>query len=430
MAATPRIVITGTGAICGAGRTPDEIWDAVVAGRSAIGPIRQWDASRWPTQIAAEVPDLQPAKLLEDRKVLKLIRRTDVFGLYAAARAIESSGLVGYRDGLDSDTAAAFNDRSAVYVGSGGGTYDSQYDYFPLLTAAAGSLEAFGRELENTVNPMWLLRALPNNVLCHIGIRYNLKGSNACITNHSVGSSLAIGEAVAALRAGEADRAVVVGHDALIEPQQVLYYQRAGLLTPDTIRPFDAGRSGSAFGEGAGALVLETDAAATARGSAILGECLGSAATTDAQGLLAIRDDGDGLARAIAAALEAAGVAASEVGMIVAHGNGTRQSDASEAAAIRAVFGAAPPPVTAFKWAFGHLIAASGIAETVVGLRALREGIVPGVATLRELDPECAGIPVATTARAPRSDIALVLSRGFAGTNAALLVRAPAPGRR
>ncbi len=430
MPSTPRIVITGTGAICGAGQTPDEIWEAVSAGRSAIGPIQQWDASHWPTQIAAEVPNLQSAKLLGDRKLLKLIRRTDVFGLYAAGRAIESSGVVGYRDGLDSDAAAAFNDRSAVYVGSGGGTYDSQYDYFPLLSVAAGSLEAFGRELENTVNPMWLLRALPNNVLCHIGIRYNLKGANACITNHSVGSSLAIGEAMAALRAGEADRAVVVGHDALIEPQQVLYYQRAGLLTADTIRPFDAGRSGSAFGEGAGALMLETDAAAAARGATILGECLGSGATTDAQGLLAIRDDGDGLARAIAAALETAGIATGDVGMIVAHGNGTRQSDASEAAAIRTVFGESPPPVTAFKWAFGHLIAASGIAETVAGLRALREGIVPGIATLRELDPECAGLPVAATPRAPRSDIALVLSRGFAGTNAALLVRGVTPDRR
>jgi len=430
MAATPRIVITGTGVICAAGRTPDEIWDAVLGGRSAIAPVQQWDASHWPTQIAAEVPDFQPGKLLEDRKILKFIRRTDVFGLYAAARAIESSGLVAYRDGLDASAAAAFNDRSGVYVGSGGGTYQSQYDYFPLLTLAAGSLEVFGRELENTVNPMWLLRALPNNVLCHIGIRYEMKGANACITNHSIGGSLAVGEAVAALRAGEADRAVAVGHDALIEPQQVLYYQRAGLLTSDTIRPFDAGRAGSAFGEGAGALVLETDAGAAARGATILGECLGSGATTDAQGLLAIRDDGDGLSRAIAAALEDAGIAAADVGMIVAHGNGTRQSDASEAAAIRAVFGAAPPPVTAFKWAFGHLIAASGVAETVVALRALRDGVVPGIATLRELDPECAGVPAAATPRAPRGNIALVLSRGFAGTNAALLVRAPAAARR
>ncbi|MDH3288212.1 MAG: beta-ketoacyl-[acyl-carrier-protein] synthase family protein [Betaproteobacteria bacterium] len=429
MVPTPKIVVTGTGAICAVGRTPDEIWDAVLGGRSAIAPLQQWDASNWPTQIAAEVTDYQPAKLLEDRKVLKLIRRTDVFGLYAAARAIEHSGLIGHRDGLDADAVTAFNDRSAVYVGSGGGTYESQYDYFPLLTVAAGSLEVFGRELENTVNPMWLLRALPNNVLCHIGIRYGLKGANACITNHSVAGSMAIGEAVAALRAGEADRAVVVGHDALIEPQQVLYYQRAGLLTSDTIRPFDANRAGSAFGEGAGALVLETDAAAAARGATVLGECLGSGATTDAQGLLAIRDDGDGLARAIAAALEDAGITDADVGMIVAHGNGTRQSDASEAAAIRRVFGVAPPPVTAFKWAFGHLIAASGIAETVIGLRALREGVVPGIATLRELDPECAGLPAAATPRAPRSDIALVLSRGFAGTNAALLVRASATAK-
>ncbi len=428
MAPTPRTLVTGCGAICAAGRTPDEIWDAVADGRSAISEIQQWDTSGWPTRIAAEVPNVKPAELLKDRKLPKLIRRTDIFGLYAAARAIDSSGLIGHRNGLEADAAAHFNDRSAVYVGTGGGTYDSQYDYLPLLAVAEGKLETFGRELESTVNPMWLLRALPNNVLCHIGIRFGLKGANACITNHCVGGALAVGEAVAALRAGEADRAVVVGHDALIEPQHILYYQRAGLLATDSIRPFDANRSGSVFGEGAGALVLETDATAAARGATVLGECLGSGATTDAMGLLAIRADGDGLARAIAAALEDAGIAAKDVGMIVAHGNGTTQSDASEAAAIRQIFAANPPPVTALKWAFGHLFAASGVVETLVALWALRERSVPGIATLLELDPDCADIQIASRTQVPRSDIALVLSRGFAGTNVALLLRATATG--
>jgi 3-oxoacyl-[acyl-carrier-protein] synthase-1 len=109
--------------------------------------------------------------------------------------------------------------------------------------------------------------------------------------------------------------------------------------------------------------------------------------------------------------------------MIVAHGNGTRQSDASEALAIRKVFGDDGPPVTAFKWAFGHLIAAAGIIEAVLAFEALKVGVVPGIATLRERDPACAGISVSARAQAPRSNVALILCRGFAGTNAALLVR-------
>ena len=110
--------------------------------------------------------------------------------------------------------------------------------------------------------------------------------------------------------------------------------------------------------------------------------------------------------------------------MIVAHGNGTPQSDVSEAAAIRRVFGAASPPVTAFKWAIGHTIAAAGIIETTLALAALARGAVPGIANLESLDPACAGLSVSSGVRAPRSKVALILCRGFAGTNAALVVRA------
>ncbi len=156
----------------------------------------------------------------------------------------------------------------------------------------------------------------------------------------------------------------------------------------------------------------------------VLGEILGSGYGCEAQGLIAIRDDGDGLARAMQAALDDAGLRAADVGMVVAHGNGTRASDASETAAIRAVFGAAAPPVTAFKWSIGHLIAAAGAVETVVALAALKRRVVPGIATLAQLDPECADAGIAAEAREPTSDVGLVLCRGFAGTNAALVVRA------
>jgi 3-oxoacyl-[acyl-carrier-protein] synthase-1 len=364
--------------------------------------------------------------LLNDRKLFKLIRRTDVFGIYAAGQAIDAAGLTAHRDTLDEEAAARFNDATGIYAGSGGGAYENQYDFFPLLAAAKGSLPVFGAELGATVNPMWLLRSLPNNVLCHVGIRHGLKGPNACITNHSISGSLAIIEAAQALRTGECERAVAVGHDASIEPQMVLYYHGVGLLTEDALRPFDADRSGSAMGEGAAALVVETERSAAERGAQVLGEILGSGCASEAEGLLPIRDDGEGLARAILLALADAGLRPAGVGMIVAHGNGTRQGDVSEARAIREVFGPTPPPVTAFKWAFGHLLAASGIIEAVLALAALRERTVPGIAILSRLDPACAGLPVSAAPQAPRSDIALVLSRGFGGTNAALAVRAAA----
>jgi 3-oxoacyl-[acyl-carrier-protein] synthase-1 len=421
-----RVIVVGSGAICAAGKSPEEIWDAVWTGRSAIRPIQQWDTSGWPTSLAGEIPGLEPRALVEDRKLHKLLQRTDLLGLYVAGRAIDDAGLLAYREALDPADAAAFNDRTGVYVGSGGGGYQSQHEFFPLLTTADGDLGTFGRELAATVNPMWLLRSLPNNVLCHIGIRYGLKGPNACVTNHSVSGSLAVADAAAALRAGEADRALAVGHDAPIEPQMVLYYHQLGLLSADGLRPFDARRSGSLLGEGAAALVLETEAAAAARRARVLGEFLGSGCATEVEGLLAIPPDGDGLARAIALALDDAGIRPAEVGMIVAHGSGTRQSDASEAAAIRRVFGATAPPVTAFKWAFGHPLAASGILDTVLALFALRRGVVPGVATLRDLDPDLGNLPVSAGPQAPRSDVALVLNQGFGGSNTALLLRAAA----
>ena len=419
-----RIVITGLGAVCGAGLTLDAIWDAVLSGRSGVRPISQWDASRWPVRIAAEVA-ADNKTLVADRKLHKIISRTDMFGLYAADAAIQQSGLLAHREKLDATAAARFNDRSGVFSGSGGGNYRSNYDYFPLMTTARGDLQTYGRELSSSVNPMWLLRNLPNNVLCHIGIRYGFKGTNACVTNQCVGGVLAVGEAAAALRAGEADRAVVAGHDTPLEPETVLNYHRLGLLTEDMLRPFDADRSGTVFGEGAASVVLESVDQAQARQAVILGEFLGSGCVSEATGILEVRPDGDGVKRAIELALKDSGITTNEVGMIVAHGNGTRASDGSEALGIRAVFGPAVPPVTAFKWAFGHSIAASGAIDLALALAALRAGVVPGVATLESLDPDVAPFPVSSKAQKPRTNVALIICRGFGGMNVVLIVRAP-----
>ncbi|HQR72664.1 MAG TPA: beta-ketoacyl synthase N-terminal-like domain-containing protein, partial [Burkholderiaceae bacterium] len=420
------IFITGTGVICGSGRTPDEVLEALRAGRTSIRPIEQWDAANWTVKLAAEVGDYNPGQLTGDRKLLKFIRRTDVFGLYAADRAIESSGFSDWRATLDAAAAERCADATGVFVGSGGGNFGNQYDYLPLIAAAAGQLEAFGAELSATVNPMWLLRSLPNNVLGHVGIRHGLKGPNACITNHSISGPLALAEAAESLRNGECTRAVVAAHDAGIEPQTLLYYDQMGLLSNEALRPFDARHDGSVMGEGAAAIVLESGAAAQERGAKVLGEFLGAGSGSDGLGLLPISEVGDGLVRAITAALQAAQLEPADVGMIVAHGNGTANSDVSETRALLQLFGRDMPPVTSFKWSFGHLLAASGLADATIGLAALRARVVPGIAPLAELDPDCAALNASNTHREPRSDVALLLSRGFGGTNAACLLRAPA----
>lgn len=419
-----KIVITGSGAICGAGASPAAIVDAVHAGRSAIAEIASFDPAGWPRRYAAEVTDYDAAKLAGDRKLLKLIRRSDVFGIYAAGEAIAEAGLGAHRQTLDEDARIAFAEGTGCYVGSGGGAFNVNYDYFPLLAEAKGEMVAFGTELANVVNPMWLLRALPNNVLCHVGIRHGIKGPNACITNHSTSGLLAIIEGAEAIRDGEADRVVSAGHDAPIEPQTLLYYHRCGLVAESVLRPFDARRDGSVLGEGAGALVLESEASASARSVKPLGEYLGGGDASEGDGLLPLREDGDGPARAIEAALADAGVAAKDIGMIVAHGNGTPLSDRSEAAALRRVFGPSMPPVTGFKWATGHPLAASGILDVTLGLEAARRRIVPGIATFATADPACEGIAVASTPRPTASDVVLVVCRGFGGTNAAVVLRA------
>ena len=419
-----KIVITGTGAVCGGGNDVAAILEGIRAGRSAIAPVTGWDTTGWTAINGAEIRGFNPRTFVEDRKVHKFIRRTDMLGIFAGSQAIDAAGFAAAREKLDPQAAAAFSDATGIYVGSGGGAYQNQYEYFPLLAQADGDLKTFGQELGSVVNPMWLLRTLPNNVLCHVGIKYNFKGANACITNHSVGGTLAVIEAMEALRQGEAERVIAIGHDAPLEPQNFLYYYQCGLMTANTLRPFDSARDGSIFGEGAGAFALETGDGAQARGAPVMGEVLGGGYAAEAEGLLAIREDGNGVVRAIRAALADAGLTPDDVGMIVAHANGTQQSDASEAAALRTVFGDRAPPVTGFKWAIGHLIAAAGIIEATLALAALRARIVPGIANLQKLDPQCAGLPISRQAQVPRSDVALILCRGFAGTDAALLIRA------
>lgn len=417
-----RIVVTGSGIVCGAGASVESVWSVLESGESAISGITGWDSSNWPVKLGCPVAESN-RDLVPERKLHKSISRTDMFGIYAGEKAIAQSGLIDYRDNLPEQERASFNDRSGIIVGSGGGDLGSNYDFLPLMSKSGGDLPQFGALLNSTVTPMWLLRNLPNNVLCHIGIRAQFKGTNACITNQIAGGLMSVAEAAESIWYGEADRCVAIGHDTILEPETVFYYNELGLMSRGLPRPFDASRDGIVLGEGSGAVTLEKAHDAEARGATVLGEILGHGSVTEATGITEIADSGDGVARAVRIALENAGVGPSEIGMICAHGNGTPASDSSEAKGIRRVFGDNAPPVTSMKWAYGHLIGAAGITDLVMTLEALRRKLVPGIGTLDQIDPVIGDFPVSKDNRATTSDLGLVVSRGFGGMNVALVVR-------
>lgn len=416
-----RIVVTGSGIVCGAGASVETVWSVLESGESAISEITGWDPSNWPVKLGCPVAESN-RDLVPERKLHKSISRTDMFGIYAGERAIEQSGLIEYRDTLPEDKKPAFNDRSGIIVGSGGGDLRSNYDFLPLMTESGGDLRQFGAQLNSKVTPMWLLRNLPNNVLCHVGIRAQFKGTNACITNQIAGGLMSVAEAAESIWYGEADRCVAIGHDTILEPETVFYYDKLGLMSRGLPRPFDVSRDGIVLGEGSGAVTLEKAGDAETRGATVLGEILGHGAVTEATGVTEIADTGDGVARAVRLSLENAGVGPSEIGMICAHGNGTPASDSSEAKGLREVFGEDMPPVTSMKWAYGHIIGAAGIADLVMTLESLRRKVVPGIGTLDQIDPVIGDFPVSGDTRPTTSDLGLVVSRGFGGMNVALVV--------
>jgi 3-oxoacyl-[acyl-carrier-protein] synthase-1 len=413
-----RVVVTGFGCITATGTDVEATWNAVVSGESGIQPVSSWDTTDWKYHLAGEIKDYQPRTLVSDRKLLKVISRQDVLGLNAVDQALAHSGMLEHRDSLEDPTS--FNDRTGVFVGSPGTKYRQQHDYLESLAEAGEDMSVFGSEAMDQVHPMWLLRTLPNNVLAYTGIGHGFKGANENVTAHGISGAQAIAEACRYLEAGAIDRAVVVGYDSVSESEALVYYAAMGLLSPRALKPFDRDRDGTILGEGAGAMVLEAKDVATARGASIHGEVLGTSVSSEG-GILSVSEEGVGLVQAIRASLEDAGLQPDDIGMITAHANGSRPSDASEAIAIGEVFGASSVPVTGFKWSLGHTVAASGVIEGILTLSSLREGRVPGIAALENLAPDCSDLKVSAAEQSPRSPVGLLTTRGFAGLNSCVV---------
>lgn len=414
-----RVFITGLSALTASGDTADNTWEAVLAGQTDIDEIKQWDLSTWSHRLGGELKNFQPAKMLPDRKLMKVISRQDVMGINAAMQAVEHSQLIPYRSTLDPAVIDSFNDKTAIYIGSPGNKYFQQDDFLPLLAKTNGNMQEFAGQLFNEVHPMWLLRILPNNVLAYTGITYNFKGPNHNITNHAVGGAQAIIEAYHAISQGQAERAVVVAYDVAIEPQALFYYEKLGVISKQHLKPFDKAHDGTILAEGAAALVLESEASARARGAQCYGEIVAGKSASEGSGLFSLEESGESLAALMTQTLATRELSAMDIDFVVAHGNGNIKSDDSEAQAITAVFDNVP--VTAFKWSTGHTVAASGVLDTVLATYALNNKCIPGIANFESTD---LNINVQSQHRyLEKSQTAVVINRGFGSMNACLVIK-------
>lgn len=416
------VFITGRSALTATGATADSTWNALLEGQSGIDTIKQWDMSHLPYNLGAELKDFQPAKMLPDRKLIKVVSKQDVMGINAAVQAVEQSGMIQYRDSLA--CAESFNEQTAVYVGSPGNKYFQQYDFLGLLSKSQGDMQAFANQLFEHVHPMWLLRILPNNVLAYTGITYGFKGPNHNVTNHAVSGTQALIEAYHAIKSGSAERAIVVAYDMGMEPQGLYYYDKLGVISQKHIKPFDADRDGTILGEGAAAIVLESEASAKARGATCYGEILGGYSASETAGLFAIETEGEQLSQLLSTTLANAAISAKDIDLIVAHGNGNAKSDDSEALAIQRIFGEKTVPVTAFKWSVGHTLCASGLLDSVLTTYALNEASIPGIANFTKASRAAQGLDLSAETRSLKKQAsALIINRGFASMNACLVIK-------
>lgn len=419
-----RVFITGLGALTACGETAQATWDSVLAGESGLGELTQWDLSSWSHRLGGELKHFQPAKLLPDRKLMKVISRQDAIGIIAAVQAVEHSQLIQYRDNLA--CADTFNNETAVYVGSPGNKYYQEYDFLPLIAKTKGDMPQFADGLFGEVHPMWLLRSLPNNVLAYTGITYNFKGPNQNIVNHAVSGTQAIIEAYHAIKNGQAQRAVVVAYDMATEPQGLFSYNQLGVISARHLKPFDAEHDGTLLAEGAAALVLESEDSARQRGATCYGEIAGGLSASEVAGLFSTEADGEHLALLLTRLLEQQQLSPSDIDMVIAHGNGNKKSDISEARAIQTVFGEKQVPVTAFKWAMGHTLCASGVLDAVLTTYALQDKCIPGVANFEQLSPACTGLNISREQRALLGDkpCVMMINRGYASMNACVVIKA------
>ena len=406
-----RVVITGLGLVTPLGHDVPTTWQALIAGRSGVGPVTHFDASEYPARIAAEVKAFDPAALFGRRDARRMDRFTQ-FAMVAAGQALEDSSLT-----VTDDNAH----RVGVVIGSGVGG----------ISAILNQAEVLRERGPRWVSPFLVPMMLPDTAPGQVAISYGLKGPNFAVISACASGANAIGEAAEVIRRGAADAMLAGGAEGAIVPLAFAGFTVMQAVStrndePErACRPFDATRDGFVMGEGSGVVLLESAAHARARGARIYAELIGYGATADAYHITAPDESGDGAARAMQATLDQAGIPPQQVSYLNAHGTSTVLNDKGETAAIKRVFGdhAYRLAVSSTKSMTGHLLGAAGAIEAIFSVLALIEGVLPPTINYEHPDPECDLDYVPNKARRVPVDVAMSNSFGFGGHNACLIFK-------
>lgn len=407
-----RVVVTGLGAITPVGNNLDKTWQALLEGRSGIDKITRFDASEYPTQIAAEVKDFDPLEYL-DRKEARRMDRFTQFAVSAALMAWQDCGLASAQAEVDPE-------RVGVVIGAGIGGMETLHEQYYTLFYKGPS----------RISPFFVPMMIPDMAAGQTSIAIGAKGPNFAVVSACASGTHSIGEAFRLIKYGCADVMVCGGAEAAISPLGLAGFCAARSLSTRNddpqraSRPFDAERDGFVMGEGAGILVLEELNHALARGARIYCEIVGYGATADAYHVTAPEPNGEGAARAIKLALAEAGISGAQVDYVNAHGTSTKLNDAMETKAIKAALGdVSNLAVSSVKSMIGHLLGAAGGVEGVVTALSVYHGVLTPTINYQTPDPECDLDYVTEGARKRQIEYAISNSFGFGGHNAVIVLK-------
>lgn len=401
-----RVVITGVGAVTPLGLTVDEYWQGLAAGRSAIGRITRFDASKYPVKVAAEVKGFEPTDYMDIKRVDRTALCTQ-YAIAATRMALASAGL----------DAPGRPDRTGAVIATSG-AMDMLIDQGEILRNR-GPMR---------LDPLLISKMAPSMVSAIVALEFGLKGPNSSLNSACASGSDALGITLNLLRLGHVDVMLAGGTETQVNPLAIAVTGRVGALSrePDpekACRPFDLSRSGMVYGEGAAMLVLETCEHARQRGAPILAELAGAGWSFDAFNETA--PDPAQEAVAIKMALDDAGTSPQEVDYINAHGTSTRLNDAAETEAIKLAFGdhAYKVPVSSNKSMIGHLACAAGAVEAVATVMTIKEGVIPPTINYHTPDPECDLDYVPNVPRRQKVNVCLSNSFGMGGQNCCVAIK-------
>ncbi len=402
-----KIVITGMGAITPVGNNVNEYWNNITNGVSGIDIIKTFDPGELAVQVAGEIKNFNPSDYLPK----DLIRKTDPFMQYAYIAAEEAM--------KQSNLEITDPQRTGIVMGTA----------MAGIATIAFTQEALSGASHKKVGPRFIPKILGNIAAANIAIDYNIQGPSFTVSTACSSGGDAINTACMCIETGKADVMLALGAESVLCPLVIYSLANAKALSRNNdnpksaSRPFDVSRDGFVIGEGGGALVLETEEHALARGAKILGVVKGCGNTCDAHHVTAPHPEGKGAIACMTQAIKEAGISPSEIGYINAHGTATNKGDLVESSAIKKVFGDCLPYVSSTKGATGHMMGAGGITEVITCVKAIETGIIPPTINLNEVDPECAGIDfVANSAK--KADITCAMSNafGFGGQNSSIIV--------